>query len=340
MNIAIIGAGFSGLAAAWHALKLFPKARITLFDSLEIGKGTSGIAAGLLHPYSGAHAKLNWRGKEGVEATNELLTIAEKALKKPVTAKTQGILRLALREEQLSDFKLCAEKHPEEVEWLSSSMCQEKNPGCAEAPGIWIKNGVTVYSALYLQGLWLACQEEGVTFKQQAIHSLKELDHFDITIAATGAGSLSLPETASLPLHLVKGQILELSWPEELQPLNYPLNSRAYLLMTPSNASCLVGATFEKGFAQADVDLETAKAELLPKVNELFPPLKDATVINCQSGMRVAAPQHRPLIKRLSSKQWIFTGLGSKGLLYHALFARELIQSIKDELHPLLKIII
>lgn len=338
MDIAIIGAGFSGLAVAWHALRLFPEAKITLFDSLEIGKGTSGIAAGLLHPFSGAHAKLNWRGIEGYNATSELLAIAENALQQSVTANTKGILRLALREEQLSDFKLCADKHPEEVQWLSAAICQEKAPGCAEAPGIWIKNGVTVYSALYLQGLWLACQKKGMKFEQRMIHSLKELEHFDITIAAAGAGLLSLPETASLPLHLVKGQILELAWPEAFEPLDSPLNSRAYLLMTPSKTSCLVGATFEKGFDRAVIDLEAAKRELLPKATELFPPLKEASIINCQSGMRVAAPQHRPLIQRLSSRQWILTGLGSKGLLYHALFARELVERIKGELlTPLLE---
>ena len=66
MKVAVIGAGFCGLAVVWNLLnQLFqPNLEVTLFDKTAIGSGASGVAAGLLHPYAGAHAKLNWRGKE------------------------------------------------------------------------------------------------------------------------------------------------------------------------------------------------------------------------------------------------------------------------------------
>lgn len=51
MNIAIIGAGFSGLALAYFLLQ--SSAHVTLFDAVGIGGGASGIATGLLHPYPG-----------------------------------------------------------------------------------------------------------------------------------------------------------------------------------------------------------------------------------------------------------------------------------------------
>lgn len=330
MRIAIIGAGFCGLAVAWHLLHHPDSSHFTvhLFDSKGIGKGTSGIAAGLLHPYAGAHAKLNWRGQEGFQATRELLNVASQALGRSIIADDQGILRLALSDEQLADFQCCVERYPDDVQWLDANACQRLAPGCKPTPGLWIKKGLTIYSPLYLQGLWLACSQLGATFKQQSIHSLEELRDFDLTIAATGAETLRLPECASLPLSLVKGQVLEFSWPHNHPPLSCALNSHVYLLMTETRTSCLVGATYEKGHQTALIDIETAKKELLPKAFELFPPLQEATIINCYTGMRAAPPQNRPLIQRLTPSQWILTGMGSKGLLYHALFAKELVQKI------------
>jgi glycine/D-amino acid oxidase-like deaminating enzyme len=337
MKIAIIGAGFCGLAIAWHFMNFSlspPHVKVHLFDSKGIGRGTSGIAAGLLHPYAGAHAKLNWRGQEGFQATQELLEIASQALGRPVNAHNEGILRLALNDEQLTDFQRCAERYPHDTQWLDIAMCQKIAPGCAHVPGLWIKKGLTIYSSLYLQGLWHACAQRGAKFKQKTIHSLKELQDFDITIVAAGAETLQLPELASLPLSLVKGQVLEFSWPRNRAPLSCALNSHIYLLMTESRTSCLVGATYEKGYHTALIDLEKAEREILPKAIELFPPLKEAALMNCYSGMRAVTPQHRPLMQRLSPSQWILTGMGSKGLLYHALFAKELVQRIWEDVTP------
>jgi len=335
MDIAIIGAGFCGLAIAWHLLhpvSAFPHLNVHLFDSKGIGGGASGIAAGLLHPYAGAHAKLNWRGEEGLQATLELLTAASQALGRPVTANNRGILRLALNQQQEADFRQCAARHPFQTEWLDSSACQALVPGCARAPGLWIKGGITVYSFSYLQGLWHACAKRGATLVKRKIHSLKELEYVDLIIVATGAETLQLPELASLPLKQVKGQILEFSWPENRAPLACPLNSHVYLLMTETGRSCLVGATYEKEYPHPFIDVKTAQREILPRAFELFPPLKEASLLNCYAGVRLAGPQHCPLLKHLSSSQWALIGMGSKGLLYHALYAKELVERTVNSL--------
>lgn len=336
MDIAIIGAGFCGLAVAWHLLNhnpSFPHLNVRLFDSKGIGQGASGIAAGLLHPFAGAHAKLNWRGLEGFQATRELLEVASLALGHSVTAKDQGILRLALNEVQQSNFQQTSERYPKETQWLDVQACQALAPGCTLAPGLWIKEGLTIYSSLYLQGLWQACVQKGAQFERRSIDSLQNMHDFDITIATTGAETLQLPELSSLPLKLVKGQVLELAWPQGLPPLTCALNSHIYVLMTERHNSCLVGATYEKGFHEATINLDIAQKEILPKAFELFPPLKQAPILNCYTGMRAVTPQHHPLIQRISSSRWVLTGMGSKGLLYHALFAKELIENIWSTLN-------
>ncbi len=273
MKIAIIGAGFCGLAVAWNLLNcsFLSPSKVHLIDFRGISKGTSSIAVGLLHPYTGAHAKLNWQGQEGFLATQELLTIAAQALKRPVMSKHPGILRLALNDKQYIHFQHSAKQYPNDIEWLDADECQSIAPYCAYAPGLWIKRGLSIYPSLYLQGLWKACAYKGAVFEQRTIHTLTDLQDFDLTIVTTGADTQLLPGLAALPLNLVKGQILELLWPPSVPPLSCALNSHVYLLMSEKQTSCLIGATYERTFETAYTDFKKAEKEILPKAFELFP---------------------------------------------------------------------
>jgi glycine/D-amino acid oxidase-like deaminating enzyme len=326
MHVAIIGAGFSGLAVAWYLLESHPDLHLTLFDSKGIGGGTSGMAAGLLHPFSGAHAKLNRMGREGMEATLDLLQVASRALERPLFS-SQPILRLALTSNQLNDFYACSEKYPADVEWLSSEKCQSLIPGITQAPGLLIHSAYTVQSS-YLDGLWQACKGKGAQLEKQTIENLNDLKEFDLQIIATGAETKQFPECSHLSLTNVKGQILELQWPQELAPLPFPLNSHGYLLMNENRQTCLAGSTFEKQAIDSHPNIEIAKQDILPKVIAMMPALQSASIMNCYAGLRAVTPNHLPLIERIGEKQWVITGMGSKGLLYHALMAKRLAEAI------------
>lgn len=325
-KIAIIGAGFCGLAVAWQ---LYHHGQVTLFDFLAIGEGTSGMASGLLHPFVGTQSKLNWMGREGYQATVKLLKVAEEALKRPIISPLQGILRLALDEEQIVNFQNCAHLHPD-VKWMDTDETQEKIPGIVKAPGIFITNGLTVYSSHYLQGLWQACQANGVGLEKAKINTLAELEHYDLVIITAGALTQQIPELEHLPLNQLKGQLLELQWPPGLPPLTCALNSYVYLLMSENNQSCVVGGTYERGFAHAGPDIEKAKQELLPKLKTMFPLLQDAPILACRAGIRSGASQRLPFIKQVGPKHWVLAGMGSKGLLYHALMAEQLADKIRN----------
>jgi glycine/D-amino acid oxidase-like deaminating enzyme len=326
MRIAILGAGFCGTAAAWH-LALRGDAEVVVFDPAGIGGGASGVAAGLLHPYVGAHSKLNWRGIEGMEATLQLINSAEKALNAPV-ASHNGMLRLAITEQQSKDYRQCADRSSGDVTWKTAKECQKAVPGLEPHPGIFVHSAVTVDCRRYLQGLWQDCFAHGVKLEHKAIATLSEVQHFDRIIVAMGSATKNLPELAHLPITLTKGQILEIAWPQDLPPLPYPLNSQAYLLMNSNGATCIAGATFEKQFDNSLPDLEKAKQEIMPKLLAYFPSLGKAEIMDCRSGIRAGMPNRRPLIAKITEKCWVFTGMGSKGLLYHALMAKELVDDI------------
>ncbi len=330
MQIAIVGAGFSGLAACWNLLQhpaLGKRIKVVVFDEGGIGAGSSGMAAGLMHPYVGVHAKLNWMGIQGIAATQKLLDVASAAQGKAV-ANYCGILRLALSASQESDYKRCAAIHTAEVEWWDSQRCQALVPGLGGSPGLFIKTGASVFCPLYLAGLWKACQALGAVLEIKTVESLQELHAFDAVIVATGALVKAFPELSHLPITPVKGQLLEYAWPAGIEPLPAPLNSVNYLVMSESGGSCFAGATYEREFRSALPDPAFAQAEIGPKIAEMFPPLAAAQVVGCRAGLRASAAQRKPLMGRLDSRIWYLTGMGSKGLLYHALFAESLAAEI------------
>ena len=318
MRIAIIGAGFCGLAAAWHLLQC-PEIKVVVFDRAEIGGGTSGMAAGLLHPFAGLHSKLNWGAREGMTATGKLLEIASKALGRPIAEQT-GLFRLAVADEQKKDFSACASLYPTEVDWLEAI----ELPGVISHPGIFVKSALTVNCELYLKGLWKACQSLGASFEKKAVENLAELADFDAIVCTAGAAIQTITELAHLPITAVKGQILEFQWPEKLPLLPCPLNSNAYLISDPYKKTCLVGSTFERHFKHEEPDTKAALFELSPKLISFFPSLVQTPPVNCKAGVRASTPNHLPILKKISNKCWVLVGMGSKGLLYHAMMAEKL----------------
>ncbi len=328
MQIAIIGAGFTGLAVAWHLLQAQSASsiQVTVFDSAGIGGGTSGMAVGLLHPYAGLHAKLNRFGQEGLAATLKLLEVASKTLNQPV-ADLSGMLRLALDDSQQYDYAKCAGKYSD-VEWLDAEQCQSKVKGLVHAPGILIKSALTVNCQLYLKGLWLACSQRGVKLECSFIKSLQELNSFDLIIAATGGLTKSIRELTHLPITEVKGQILEFAPPHTFSSLSLPLNNQAYLLQDPITKTFLAGATFEKNFSSTEPEPSVAIQEIMPRIKAFLPAFENVQILSCRSGIRASTPKHLPLIEKISPRCWTLTGMGSKGLLYHALYAERLISEI------------
>lgn len=329
MQIAVLGAGFCGLAITWHLTQRGVK-HITVFDPLEIGKGTSGVAAGLLHAYAGAQAKKSLRADCGLAATHQLIKVAETSLDLPVIT-SRGLIRLAITDKQKEDFALIASQYPD-VHWLTTEECQKKLNSPLAHPGIFIDSAVVVDCEKYLKGLWSACSSNGAQFVKQAIHSLKELENFDHIIVAMGAAAKSLPELSEIKVTPIKGQVLELSWPKNIPPVSYPISSQAYLMMQEGGKTCIAGATFERHFKITEPDPLSAWNEIMPKLQAFIPQMAHEIVIGCRAGIRASAPRHQPLTAKFGERQWLLTGMGSKGLLYHALYAEELVAQIVTSL--------
>lgn len=321
MKVAILGAGFCGLAAAYYLLQKYP-VQIDIFDPNGIGGNSAKISAGLLHKYSGPHAKLNRFAYEGESATQELLKVATAHLSSPVLSK--GILRPCLTYEKEIEYRLRSETYPE-LKWIPKEQVLVFINGVAKSPALFIPDGLAIDCQTYLRGLWLAVQKRGANHYAERIKNLIQLKDYSLIIVATGADIGSFPEFSGLKVTQVKGQLLEFVG---LEPPPIPVNSEAYLLKSSDSQICIGGATYEKEFSSSDPDLEKAKTLLLPKLSALYPSIAQAKIKAVRSGLRASTKGHLPHIGKYGKNLYAITGMGSKGLLYHAFYAKKLVELI------------
>ncbi len=330
MRVAILGAGFAGLATTWHLLHYTQgAATIDLYDPQPIGKSVSGLSSGLLHPYAGKHAKRSWNADKGMDATHQLITEASRGVHQSVII-SKGILRPATTSEQVEDFHRCAESYAD-TEWWPTEKCLKAVPGLnVKEGGLYIKTGLTIDVPAYLEGLWQACALLGTQFHKRPLLREQEFQKYDRVVFALGYALKTFKVFEPLPIKPVKGQVLDMRWPLGTAPLPFSIVSHGYLVQTRDPLRCMAGATFERTFQTADPEPDFAIPSILEKITPFFPTLGEAEVLSCRAGIRSTAPQHNhlPLIGKVTDKYWFITGLGSKGLLYHGWMGDLLAQAL------------
>ena len=300
-TIAIVGAGFAGLATAWYLLEQ-PNVEVTLIDSIGIGGGASGISAGLLHPYRSNSLELAWRGLEAFHEARRLIC--------SVTQPTTGLLRLMTSVPPAS----------QDIEPWSYTQCQEKVPHLRAVPGAFLRQALVVDAGAYLRGLWEHCQKKGAKLEISPIDHIDALNAFDEVVLATGWNMGAIRGIHPPPITPMKGQTLLLE--NEGYPLPYALQGRAYLISGAEDV-LTAGATFEREFRDSTVDIATAEAYLRPRLAEFSPLLAELPVRGGRAHIRAMTASHRPFAERLTPRVICIGGLGAKGLLYHALMAKQ-----------------
>ncbi|KAL6898034.1 hypothetical protein ACP4OV_006630 [Aristida adscensionis] len=344
LRYAVLGAGFAGLSVAWHLLKHSPKdARVCvdIYDENGVGGGASGVAGGLLHPYS-PKVKLLWRGAEFWKECMDLLHRAEQAngttgsdasSQDETLVWRRGILR-PLTTEKAADILL----------------------------EIYMPLALNINPKKYLQALFLACQnlahEASVSqselkeFKlyNEHIDNLHQLaGDYDSVIICLGAKAKSLPELINkLPLRTCRGVIAEFQLPsdtvEEYGSQSPSILSDAWLAFQgPRNVS--IGSTWQwksENYASTVSDEEAVAAmeELLPKASSVYPGISTWDFVRARAGIRAMPPLTTngslPLLGCLNDVMagtsdctfWLVGGLGARGLLYHGLVGKLTAQAV------------
>ncbi|MEN9344134.1 MAG: hypothetical protein RLZZ453_921 [Chlamydiota bacterium] len=290
-KISVIGAGFAGLAVAYALMKR--GVEVTVYDGKGIGGGASGIAAGLMHPYVGEEVRRSFLADEALEAAGELLECVERREK----VSRPGVMRYVFDEEK--------------KQRLGNQRDVER---CGEN-AFWIKSGRTVHCEGYLEALWQRIEALGGRFERRCVESLEGLG--EVVIAA-GAQSMGL--VGALPVSLIKGQVLLASAKGVAIP-SYSLVGKGYMAI---DGSCIcLGSTYERYYESEAIDEEVAKSLILPNVERFFPEVRKLDIVGARAAVRVCVKGHYfPIIKKVREGVWVVTGLGSRGLLYHALLGK------------------
>jgi glycine/D-amino acid oxidase-like deaminating enzyme len=323
LHVAIVGAGFAGLSLAWHLLKS-DQVSCTLFDESGIGKGASGIASGLLHPFPAAASHYSFMGQEALHESMCLLHEAQKHTLEPI-ADTTGILKLALTDEEKKHYSALSRRYLG-LKWLSSA--HQATQGIAVCPALLIEQGITVFSERYVQALWSSCQTKGALLQIEKIHNLNQLSEYDFKVFCHGPSIHTWDP--HLNVQLIKGQILVCQAP-------YPLTQRSliakgYIVTTSDPLIYILGSTYERHYTDSGPDESTATKLIFEQCSSYLQCAQDFKVLECRAAIRVSYPKtHLPIIKKYTKDFYAMTAFGSRGLLYHGLLGKQLAESILYE---------
>lgn len=318
MKIAVVGAGFCGLACAWHLADI---ANVVLFDKKGIGAGASGITAGLMHPYAGPKAQASWNAHAAINDSMHLLEQASVSHGSPVFS-SKGILR-----PQTAGMDFSQAINYPDVEWWNVEQCQKLIPELNPLPGLFVRSGVTVHCPSYIKGLWLACQQKQVTFQIANIIHPSDLTGFDYIIFTVGAGQNALQGISAPPVSLIKGQTLKLKW-QNTDPLPFTVNAGVQFAMVEQK-SVWAGATYERKWTTEEPD-DKAEEEIRRKLNLISPAFSELPLLSIWTGLRAATGDKKPFITHTAPNVYCLGGMGSKGLLYHAYMAKQLLTCVRQ----------
>lgn len=302
--VAVVGGGLLGLSIARQLIE--KGFNVTLFEKKEIGAGASGAAIGILNPFVGPSAAKSKKADEALEDAKQSLLASPVALLK-------GLYRILPKE------KVKIEKG---IEWKESSLMAY---GREHRGFFWIEEGFAVPIKEYLRYLG---KKVPIIYEEWNERFLSDFHHL---VFAIGGDLKKTPYWKTGGMRLVKGQLLTFELPKGMEALNLPLLADLHIVPTSDPTIVRVGATYEHDGLDLGPSIPTALAYMKEKMEMVVADFKSWKVVDCQAGLRVAPGSgHLPFFWDAGDKVTIASGLGSRGLLYHAWHAKRVANHIAD----------
>jgi glycine oxidase len=337
-DVVIVGAGLAGLSLAVALSDMGLKTWI--IDKGGLGSGASGVPIGLVNPAAAKQANLSWNATSCMSAIDKLLK-RTRSHSEQIFYRKSGVLRPSVDAATLEAFSTSLARHSYPngwAKWMEKEEVDAFQPNLVHAGGaLWVNEGFTVDVVNYLKALaellrqmdsqiltdtsvmkksWLPNEQKWCV----ELSDGQEIRSNHI-VTATGASILDDSDWKWLPVHKIKGQMAMYRSSEEIK-WTHAIAGRGYVAHL-DGYQWVIGSTFEHHFESIEPDMAGLKF-LEQKVDSLLPDIRQKSILLQQwVGMRLGTPNRMPIIGRhpRSQGQWVFTGLGSKGLLYSAFLA-------------------
>lgn len=340
-DIIIAGAGLAGACAAFF---LSRQHRVLMLEAERPAAGASGAAAGMANPLMSRRARPVWRMPEAMTALQEVLEAAGAAH----LMRREGILRPALSEEQAEDFRRVSNELPNDAEWLTREETEARYQHVhAPLGALWGKNAVAVDIPAMIDALLAGATANGAEVVTGAVlmgwgggaarvqHALRndgrqeEIPYNEALLLCLGREYNDFDALRRLRLHQIKGQLVRVARPPALADLPH-VAGRGYVMVEPK--SFLLGSTYEHSFCDLRPDANKTQ-EIIEDAAAVVPALADADVLEAWAAVRVTVPGIRlPMVGPVPGEErvWLFTGLGSRGLMMAPMIARALSKYMRD----------
>ena len=267
-NIAIIGAGISGMATAY--MLLAEGHRVTIYSKAFSPDTTSNRAAAFWFPY---HIRNDKRGIGWCHTSYECYRAFST---QPATGISMHKLVKVLR-------KGITEDRPVWIEFMppGSYRVQAEDELPKGLAKVYEAKVPLIETQLFLPWIQDHLQQKGVAFIEQKIAELEELSgSFDLVINCAALGARKLCDDDKLIP--IRGQVALLS---PMDGLPIYLDNENILYVVPRKDAIIVGGTYEPGVETEDTEPATIE-RLLNNAYEVIPSLRNQKVIGSWAGLR------------------------------------------------------
>jgi D-amino-acid oxidase len=266
-QIAIIGAGISGLSCAY--LLSEKNYNITVFAKDFSPDITSNRAAAFWFPY---HIR---NDKRGINWCRRSYDFYQQLASDTATGISMKQLIKVLREGVV-------EEEPVWIEFMPAGACkiipqEELAPGIFKAYDVLVPLIETQLFLPYLQNI---LTERNVVFEKRIINSFSELSSFDIIINCSALGARELcNDKTIIP---VRGQVALIET-DTSRPVY--LDNEMPLYIVPRKDAMIVGGTYEENVFEERTEPATIE-RILNNAYKTFPELRQQKVIGSWAGLR------------------------------------------------------
>jgi len=344
-DVIIFGGGIAGLSLADALLE--KGFSVCVIDKSEIGAGASGTPGALVNPATGRRAAKVWKAEACYRAIKSNIKKVLPFADEPFY-RQNGVLRPALLKKMARKMRKQYEKTewPEGwCRWMSEKEIKKLHPGIqCVGGGIWIPVGITVDAGKYMNALAGYLREQGVEIRTGILPKAEPADNFwkvsaggeklktGELIFATGYETTQSSWWKELPLEPVKGELALFEAPEKLLAFDYSISSLGYIARVRDHNRFIQGSTYDHNFNQV-CPTEKGLEYLRGRMHRTLPELeKKSRLIKQWAGVRTSTPDHKPLLGRHKKNRnlHVFTGLGSKGLMYGKFLAEHYADHLAD----------